>query len=76
MVPSQLPLPLLLSLSQLRFTRLNLISCGFANFVPEEIAFLNHKVAVFTDFFAVMSLHGLVKREAVFGNVAFSAVGG
>ena len=73
-ISSQLTPPFLLRLSQLRVSRLHFISCGFADFVPEKITFLNHKIPVFTDFLAVVPLHGLVKRKAVPGNAALGAV--
>jgi len=67
-VPAQLALSLFLRLSQLRIPRLNLENRGFTNFIPKVITFLNHKVASITDFLAVVPLHSLFKRKAVFSN--------
>lgn len=47
-----------------------LVNFGFADFVAEKIAFLNDKIAAFSDFDAVVAFEGLVKSETVTCNVA------
>jgi hypothetical protein len=66
--------PLLLRLRQLRISRLNIKNRRLPNLLPKKIPLLNNKIPIFTDFLAVMPLHGLVKRKTVLGNVAFGAV--
>jgi hypothetical protein len=70
-LPTQLPLPLLLRLSQLRTPSLNLINRRVTDFFPEKIPLLNHKIAAFPNFLAIVSLHSLVEGEAVFSKAAF-----
>jgi hypothetical protein len=72
-LPPQLTLPLLLRLRQLGAPSLNLINRGVTDFFAEKIPFLNHKIAAFPNFGAVVSLHCLVEGEAVFSKAALYA---
>jgi hypothetical protein len=71
---AQLTFPLLLRLSQLAIPLFNLKNRWLPLLSTKEIPFLHHKIATPIDFLAVVTLHGLVKREVVFGYVAFLAV--
>jgi hypothetical protein len=66
--------PLFLRFSQLRISRLDIKNSRFPNLLAKKIPRLNNKIPIFTDFLTVMTLHGLVKRKTVLGNVTFGAV--
>jgi hypothetical protein len=66
---------LLLRLSQGRIPLLNVNNRRLTHFSAEEIPVLHHKIPAPMRLLAVVTLHGLLKREAVFGNGRFLAVG-
>jgi hypothetical protein len=73
--PVKLLSALLLSFSQRRIALLDINNCGLPHFGAEEIPVLNHKIAAPMNLFAVVTLHSLLKSEAVFGDGCFLAVG-
>jgi hypothetical protein len=74
-VSAKLPSTLLLRLSQRRIPLLNINNSGLTHFSAEEIPLLHYEVAAPMLLLAVVTLHGLLKREAVFCDGCFLAVG-
>ena len=72
-VSAQSLLPLLLRLSYLAVAAFDINNCGSAFLVSEEIPLLHHKIPTPTQWNNVVTLHRLIKREAVFGKFALFA---
>lgn len=69
-VSAQTLLPLYLRLSHLGVAALDINNCGFTLFVAEKVTLLHHKIATPTQRNYVVTLHRLIKGEAIFGKFA------
>lgn len=72
-VSAQPLLPLILRLSYLGVAAFDINNCGFAFFVAEKVTFLNNKIPAPTQRNNIVTLHRLIKSEAVFGDFALRA---
>ena len=72
-VSAQPFLPFLLRLSYLGVATFDINNFGFAFLVSEKVTLLHHKIPTPTQWNNVVTLHRLIKREAVFGKFALFA---